>query len=325
MRSFEEVLPGLQKSLKMLESLRQETRATAMKGWLGIGLALPIGGGATLAAYQFLPTLVGHLMVAFALGGVGYLYYQWVDAPYQRFRASFKTHFIRPIVSACGDDIVYEPTGYLHLEEYMASLLYPRDVDRHKGEDLLHGRVGATEVRMSELHTEYKTTSTDSKGRTRTSWHTIFKGLFVSADFHKHFNGQTFVRSDIAEKGLGSLGRFFQKPVFGGSELIQLEDPDFEREFKVTSTDQVEARYILSTSMMRRMLDLKAKFAAPVEFSFIDSRMYIAISVQRNLFEPTFGQPLIDKDYIYHYYDQVATCVAMVEDLGLNVRVWGKG
>ncbi len=220
---------------------------------------------------------------------------------------------------------MYEPTGCLNLAEYMASQLYPREVDRHKGEDLLHGRVGATEVRMSELHTEYKSTSTDSKGRRRTTWHTIFKGLFVSADFHKHFNGQTFVRSDFAEKGLGALGRMFQKPVFGGNELVQLEDPDFEREFKVTSTDQVEARYILSTSIMRRMLDLKAKFAAPVEFSFVNSRMYIAISVRRDLFEPTFGQPLIDKDYIFHYYDQVATCVAMVEDLGLNVRVWGKG
>ncbi len=45
MRSFEEVLPGLQKSLTMLESLRQESRAAAMRGWLGIGLMLPVGGG----------------------------------------------------------------------------------------------------------------------------------------------------------------------------------------------------------------------------------------------------------------------------------------
>ena len=41
---------------------------------------------------------------------------------------------------------------------------------------------------------------------------------------------------------------------FGRLEEIELEDPEFMEHFRVYSTDQVEARYILSPSMMERLL-----------------------------------------------------------------------
>ena len=40
-------------------------------------------------------------------------------------------------------------------------------------------------------------------------------------------------------------------------ELVKLEDPEFEKSFVVYSGNQTEARYILSTSLMRRILDYK--------------------------------------------------------------------
>ncbi|NIP92937.1 MAG: DUF3137 domain-containing protein, partial [Akkermansiaceae bacterium] len=58
---------------------------------------------------------------------------------------------------------------------------------------------------------EDKRTRTDSKGRTQTYWVTIFKGLLVVADFHKHFKSEVTVMPDFAESAFGRIGRFFQK------------------------------------------------------------------------------------------------------------------
>jgi len=41
------------------------------------------------------------------------------------------------------------------------------------------------------------------------------------------------VKSDVAEKIFGSFGRMFQQSLFSSLQLVQLEDPDFEREFVV--------------------------------------------------------------------------------------------
>lgn len=326
LKPFEEILPRLRSELSSLETLRNDLHRRAMNGWMFVVAAFFVGGG--LAAACIGQGAEGR---GFGMGigiatlvAMGCIAYFQIAKPKAEYVGAFKDQFIRPIAQSVGDGFTYTPEGMISKEVYFSSQLYTRSVDRYHGEDLLQGMIGRTNVRMSELHTEYRTTSTDSKGNTQTHWHTIFRGLFIEADFHKHFQGRTFVRPDMAEKAFGFVGRSLQKLTFGPEELIQLEDKEFEREFVVHGTDQVEARYILSTSMMRRMLDLKRKFDASVAFSFVDSSMFIALSIQENLFEPKFGASVLDETYLRHYYDQIQSCLGVVEDLGLNTRIWGK-
>ena len=62
------------------------------------------------------------------------------------------------------------------------------------------------------------------------------------ADFHKDFKGKTTILRD----------RLF-KLRFGESR-VKMENPDFENTFDVYSTDQVEARYLITPFMMERLL-----------------------------------------------------------------------
>ena len=300
-----------------------KARQTGMIWMAAVVVALVIAIGLGLMANA--PGIALIILGVCGLVALGIVLNCFFYSPFQKYRVQFKEQFIGPLIRSVADEVEYEPTGCsTMMAEYRASELYPQSVDRHKTEDMLHGRIGATDLRLSEIHTEYKTTSTDSKGNKRTSWHTIFRGLFFSADFHKDFQGSTFVKSDVAEKTFGSFGRMFQQSLFSSLQLVQLEDPDFEREFVVHTSDQVEARYILSTSMMQRMLDLKHQFSAPVEFSFVRSQMYIAISTTKDYFEPERKQSLLDDEYIKLYLQQIQLCLGVVENLGLNVRVWSK-
>jgi hypothetical protein len=104
-----------------------------------------------------------------------------------------------------------------------------------------------------------------------------------------------------------------------------LEDPEFEKHFVVYGTDQVEARYILSTALMQRILTLRNKVNKGISLSFIDSHVYIGLPIDRNLFEPpALWQSIDNYKQIEEYHYLVSLCMTIVEVLDLNTRIWTK-
>lgn len=324
LRPFHAILPELRRELADLERLRAALYQKVIHGWLKVAGSVVIGGALTAMCLWLKWGVVVPFILISAVWTIASAWTSDIVAPRATYVVEFKRRFIAPIAQSIGDGFRYAPNRMVFPKLYAASAIFQPSPDRYGGEDRLEGVIGKTYVQMSELHTEYKTTSKDSKGRKSTTWHTIFKGLFIHADFHKNFHGHTLVRPDFAERTFGILGRAIQKKSPGGNRLVQLEDPEFEREFVVNATDQIEARYILTPNMMRRMLEVRRKFNAPVTFSFIHSSLFIAVPLDRNLFEPRFGTSLFDEQYLRGYYEQINSCVGIVEALGLNVRIWGK-
>jgi hypothetical protein len=235
------------------------------------------------------------------------------------------------LVALVDPGLRYDGEAGIEIETFRASGIYRTGIDRYRCEDLFTGAVGATAFRFSEVHAEYKTTTTDSKGRTRTTWHTIFKGIFFVADFNKHFQGHTFVLPDTAESAMGGIGRWFQE--LGGKldgrpgELVSLESPEFERLFVIHSTDQVEARYILSPSLMERLVELRNEVGAGLAVSFASSYIFIAIPTRKNHFEPPSiwaGSAELNLDELKGYMADVRLAEELVADLNLNTRIWSK-
>jgi hypothetical protein len=206
------------------------------------------------------------------------------------------------------------------------------DPDRYRGEDYIEGVIDKTDIRLSELHTEYRQVTYDSKGRRREHWVTIFRGLFISADFHKHFHGVTLVLPDTEQSWLGGFGQWLQSisAKLGNQpgELVKMEDPEFERLFKVFSTDQVEARYILTPNMIRRIVDFRNRTKSQVRLSFIASRVFVAISTYHNYFEPPSlfapADKLLDPSTLAQYFEELKFALAVVDELNLNTRIWTK-
>jgi hypothetical protein len=259
------------------------------------------------------PAIIGALLIA----GAWWLFTK-------DFKQQFKNSIIRPIIQYVSPELTYAPTGKVSRGEFQSSTLFKHRIDRYKGEDLVSGMVDKTEIKFSELHAEYKTTTTDSKGHTKTQWHTIFKGLFFIADFNKHFNGRTVVLPDSAEKFLGRLGKKLQEWNVSRDDLVKMEDVEFEKEFVVYGTDQVEARYILSTALMRRILEFKRKMKVPVHIGFVNSNLYMAISIKKNMFEPRILRTILDFEMVQDYLEDVILAVGIVEDMNLNTRIWTK-
>ncbi len=248
------------------------------------------------------------------------LFFFWVRD--KLFLNDFKQQVINRIVYFISPDLTYDPKGHISISEFVTSRLFMTSVDRHRGDDLVYGKIDKTEFRFSEFKAEYKSVSTDSKGRARTKWHTIFKGLFFIADFNKDFSGSTVVLPNSFGKGFG-----FMKKIAGinrREKLVTLEDIEFAKQFNAYSDDQVKARYILSTSLMSRIKEFKNKHRNNIYISFVDSKMYLGISHKKDLFEPVYLKSLTRFDVVRDYFDDLVLAVGIVEDMNLNTRIWTK-
>jgi len=231
----------------------------------------------------------------------------------------FKMVVIEKIVHFIEEDLSYSQYGCIPKSLFLLSKIFSTKPNRYKGDDLVTGKVGATQIEFSEILAEHESGS----GKNRRKY-TIFKGLFFMGDFNKHFLSKTVVLPDTAESLLGKLGQSLQSlNVFRG-ELVKLEDPEFERHFVVYSNNQIEARYILSMSLMKRIVDFKEKTGRKIYMSFVGTKVFVAVPYGRELFEPRIFKTLLDFGPIKQYYEDLELAIGIVEDLNLNTRIWSK-
>jgi len=309
---------GLRPSLEKFEERR---KGICRKLFLTGGVVLVVGG-AVVAFLVSSGATQGYMIAVAVIGAVIIGLTWWLST--RGFVSDFKHQIVNDVVKFCDPSLTYSPAGHISQQQFRTSDIFKHSIDRFNGEDLVSGEIGKTRIRFSELHAEYKTTSTDSKGRRQTHWHTIFKGMYFIADFNKHFKGQTVVLPDSAEKLFGFLGKKLQSMNLSRDQLIKLEDPEFEKLFVVYGTDQIEARYILSSSLMKRISDFKKRLGAQLYLSFTRSNVHIAISQARNMFEPRIFRTLLDFELVREYLEDLQLAVGIVDDLNLNLRIWTK-
>lgn len=303
----------LSADLKTLEKQRRQVMTNTLIAAAVLLVLALIGFG--FAASHGAPTMI---LIFFLVGAaiIGGIVFHFASKSYKR---QFKWRIIGRIVKFINPQLNYQADGLIDKYTFKASKLFTHPIDRYKGEDLVSGRVDKTDIAFSELHAEYKTGSGKD-----THWHTIFKGLFFMADFNKHFRGQTLVLPDSAEKLFGGFGKMLQSWNVGRPDLIKLEDPEFEREFVVYGSDQIEARYILSMSLMRRILDFKQKTGTKIYLSFLGSKVFVAVPMKKNMFEPKYLSGTDGFSIILDYYKDLCFAIGIVDDLNLNTRIWTK-
>ncbi len=239
------------------------------------------------------------------------------------FVGQFKGDIIEKIVHFVDDNLTYSPYKMVSERDFVRSKLFRRKPDSYNGDDFVSGTVGKTYIEFSEVHAKYLIQDQDEDGNSRDRWGKIFDGLIFKADFNKHFNGEYFIFTEKPSRP-SRLERLINREEDRLKETIETEDREFNRQFYVYGTDQVEARYILSASFMRRLLDFKQKTDKKIRLSFIGSAIYVAIPYKRNLFEPRYRSSVVDKEDTAEFYYDLRTVIDIVKELDLNTRIWSK-
>jgi hypothetical protein len=303
--------------LKKLEVQRKELASRVL--YVGLVIAF----FAVLLTYAlFFKSTHAHseadLLPLLAGGGLFFFIKKHMSSSYAY---GFKEKIIRPLIKEIDEALQYHRSHHVSQSYFERSRLFRKEIDRYSGNDLVRGEIEGVKLQFSDVHAQYR--SRNSKGRS--SWHTIFQGLFIVADFNKHFKGHTAVFPDRAEKVFGRLiGSWLQKQAMQREKLVKMDDPEFEKHFVVYGSDQIESRYILTHAMMKRLLDYKKRSKVPLYVSFSESQIYLALEHNKDLFEPTLFTSLLDYALIKEYVSTLQLAVGIIDELKLNERLWSK-
>jgi hypothetical protein len=320
MKSTEELQQLFESELKPALQAIEKTRKELL-----IKYIVCIGGAITsflLAMFLAETYVIFFYIAVVAILGLGYYFFFVVKKQFKEYRNYFKQNVVKNIVKLIDPQWQYNATGRISETDYNRSQLFNRRIDSYDGDDLVSGTIDKTDFKFSELHTQYKTTKTDSDGKTETDWHTVFKGLFAHADFNKEINGRTFVLPEHASKQFSKFGMSISDG--GKTELVKLENPEFEKIFKVYGTDQIESRYVLTPTMMEAMVNIYKKYDRRVYFSFIGSRVYVAMSFNKDLFEPRILKSGVRFEDIEQMNEQFNLIQVLIQEMNLNTRIWTK-
>jgi len=311
-----------------LRRVESERRAVQQKR---DALALPLGAKLAGAALGAAAGWMFASFTAFLLGAAAPFVIEAIRKSKVPDTAAplVRSTLLEPVITFWDPSFRYQASGAISRSEFEASRLFAGEsIDSYAGEDLVTGRYGATEFRFCELHVKEVTRR---KNRTETT--PIFDGLFFVADFNKAFRGQTLVLPDTAERALGTFGRAFQSIASGASglQLVELESPAFERAFTVRSTDPVEARYLLSPSLMQRILVFNDNSGKKLRLGFLGGRVYVAIALTGDMFATGAGfaafgalaKPLTLDD-VRRWGGELLFATSLVDELDLNTRIWSK-
>jgi hypothetical protein len=297
----------------------------------GCGVAF-LGVGVWVALLALFPGADAAGVIA--MGACAWLLWTAWSA-HQGFPTAFRERVIRPLVAFVDASLGYEPSGFIPTEWLRASGLVRGEISYATGSDVVGGTIDGVAIRSAFVRA-YAPTASRPAGADPVAPPVRFSGLFVVAEFPKRAAGGVFVFPDRIERLLGAAAGAVQAADRRYGTLVTLEDLEFERLFKVYADDQIEARYVLSPSLMQRLVNFRRRRDAAPRLSIQGATLYVALPSARNPLEPPSwaemaytqksktGRSLVRRR-LAGYVEDLRLIVDVVRDLRLDVRIWGEG
>ena len=206
---------------------------------------------------------------------------------------------VMPFLMQAFGNFRWMPEFVIYDEEIKMSKLFTR-FDRNKTDDNFIGSYKNVPIRISEVELTY--TTRDSRGHRHR--YTEFKGVLISLEIPKKFTGHTIVR----ERDLINFGPY---------QEVKLEDPEFSKNFYVSSTDQVEARYLLTTAFIQRYKNVQKAFGAnTISCSFLANKLLLAIPSYKDLFSlGDLNKPASDTKQFTVFLNEMISIFELIEEL----------
>lgn len=251
--------------------------------------------------------VIFHLVFLLLTLGASYAFTR--DYYTKAYRKEFKDIIITPLIRFIDKSLVYRPKKFVNQKTFEASKIETRSIVGYTGDDFVYGNIDGVNIKFSELSiTTQKDNSDDSD--------LSFWGLFIAAEFPKHFKAHTLVHS--------KKGRLFE-PRLPSKEykVIKMDSPAFNKEFVVYSTQDIEPRYILSLSLMEKIIEYNKEMSYPTTLSFVDGTVYIS-NMCGDILEPSVQKSLLDFTIAKSYALSLSFAISVVETLKLDQKLWSK-
>lgn len=183
--------------------------------------------------------------------------------------------------------------------------------DIFSSNDYVTGKYKNINFEMSDV--EIQEESTDSEGHT--TYYTIFKGQWYIFDFNKTFKANIQVcASNFHNARRGSL--FAKKEE--RFKKVELEDIEFNKDFKVYAQNELDAFYVLTPGTMTKIKEVKSKIKGRLLFCFIDDRLHVALHNNKDFFEASIFKKVNVEKAIEKTNEEISAITNFVDILSLD-------
>ena len=224
---------------------------------------------------------------------------------------------IMPIVCSCFEDLKWltlkEKTninGKILLESHLIDKYNIENFD-----DIFEGKYHGVGYRIveSEFIMDYEKNKPINHDNSSTkNRRTIFKGVVVILDMNKNFTGNTVIRPNS----------FTHSSPAKNLKHTTLEDVVFEKKFDVFTDDEVEARYLITTSFMERLNNMQVAFSADnISCAFYDKYLIIGLHTNKDLFSIcSLFKPVDDSKQYFTMFEEIISIVNLIDHFKLNQK-----
>ncbi|MCG9737070.1 DUF3137 domain-containing protein [Shewanella insulae] len=279
----------------------------ALRGRLYTSLGILLG----LALLILVFSLSGYLDIPWVFFIVLCLPFGWWSyRPLKRYKRDVKQEVFPKIFRYFGPDFIFSTSHNMSLTQLKRSKLLP-GYDNAKFDDYVQGTYKGVEIAINEL-----CLTKQVKREKSTETETVFRGVMVQLSSHKRFKGHT-----VVVKNRGGLVNFLSSS-FKRLNRVKLEDPRFEKQFDVFSSDQIEARYLLTLGFMERLQSLANLFSGKIQCAFYEDKLLIMLQSGDNRFE--LGSIFNGATFEYEFSQinrEMKQLFAMIEVLKLDQNI----
>lgn len=235
-----------------------------------------------------------------ALFGLG-AWFSWYN-----FKKSFENKIkknIMPIVCSCFGNLKWSEGFYKQGHSFKDSKVVPA-FSSETYDDIFTGSY--KNVSIDIVESEFEAGS----GKNR---RTVFKGVVVKLGMNKNFNSHTVIKPDSA------LHLSPDRKL----ERTTLEDVVFEKKYDVFTNDPVDARYLITTSFMDRLNNIKTVFNADsISCSFYKDKLIIALSTHKDLFSLcSLIKPVDDPKQFFTMYEEIVSIIKLIDHFKLDQKI----
>lgn len=216
---------------------------------------------------------------------------------------------IMPTLMKAMHGFTWQQTPAVTAENIASARIFPKsDVASKEFDDCFVGEYRKVPIAISEC------TYSVSSGKNK---RTLFKGAVIRIKMNKNFDGVTVVRpKHVGINDVSDLKKFKM-------EEVKLEDVEFGKDYTIYSTDQIEARYLLTTAFMDRFKEITMAFCSMYSFcAFYGEYVYIAPYCSSDLFNLcSLMKPVTNKEQFEQLFNEFVSILQLVDHFKLDKRL----
>ena len=239
--------------------------------------------------------LVTYIIYASNQGSLFVLYFFvlcGINLSVKAYKDKVKKKILPKLLRFVGDFRITEDKNVF---EYIKTLKLFNEFNSQRCDDRIKGKYKLLDVDIAEI----RLTKVTGMGKHRREVY-VFSGLLIKVPCKKRYTGFTIIKYKGPQKLVKS---FSLNPLSGlrisvnsgystQGDIVMLEDPEFNKLYEVRSSDQVEARYLITTAFMTRMINIANKgFGGSISVSFENGYVNLAVESNKDWFEVPILKP----------------------------------